>query len=62
MLSGLKNAEQSSIKRDQLSYLWNEINQKGVKIHLAYVTDQYADYESDVVQVIDLEQNYSHFK
>ena len=51
-----KNAEQSSIKRDQLSYLWNEINQKGVKIHLAYVTDQYADYESDVVQVIDLEQ------
>jgi len=47
-----KNAEQSSIKRDDLSYLWNEINQKGVKIHLAYVTDQDADYESDVVRVI----------
>jgi len=51
-----KNAEQSSIKRDDLSYLWNEINQKGVKIHLAYVTDQDADYESDVVRVIDRTQ------
>ncbi len=49
-----KNAEQSSIKRDDLSYLWNEINQKGVKLNLAYVTDQYADYESDVVRVIDM--------
>ena len=51
-----KNAEQSSIKRDDLSYLWNEINQKGVKIHLAYVTDQDADYESDIVRVIDRTQ------
>ena len=51
-----KNAEQTSIKRDDLSYLWNEINQKGVKIHLAYVTDQYADYDSDVVRVIDMAQ------
>ena len=33
-----KNADQSSIKRNDLSYLWNEINQKGVKVHLAYVT------------------------
>ena len=51
-----KNAEQSSIKRDDLSYLWNEINQKGVKLNLVYVTEQYADYESDVVQVIDMAQ------
>jgi len=51
-----KNAEQSSIKRNDLSYLWNEINQKGVKLNLAYVTEQYADYESDVVQVIDMAQ------
>ena len=51
-----KNAEQSSIKRDNLSYLWNEINQKGVKLNLVYVTEQYADYESDVVQVIDMAQ------
>ena len=51
-----KNADQSSIKRNDLSYLWNEINQKGVKIHLAYVTDQRADYDSDVVQVIDMAQ------
>ena len=29
-----KNAEQSSIKRDQLSYLWNEINQKLSLIHI----------------------------
>ena len=28
-----------------LSYLWNERNQKGVKVHLAYVTDQQADYQ-----------------
>ena len=51
-----KNAEQSSIKRDDLSYLWNEINQKGMKLNLVYVTEQYADYESDVVQVIDMAQ------
>ena len=51
-----KNADQSSIKRNDLSYLWNEINQKGVKVHLAYVTDQEADYDNDVVQVIDMEQ------
>ena len=51
-----KNADQSSIKRNDLSYLWNEINQKGVKVHLAYVTDQRADYDSDVVQVIDMAQ------
>ena len=51
-----KNAEQSSIKRNDLSYLWNEINQKGVKLNLVYVTEQYADYESDVVQVIDMAQ------
>ena len=51
-----KNAEQSNIKRDDLSYLWNEINQKGVKLNLVYVTEQYADYESDVVQVIDMAQ------
>jgi len=51
-----KNADQSSIKRNDLSYLWNEINQKGVKVHLAYVTDQQADYDSDVVQVIDMAQ------
>ena len=51
-----KNADQSSIKRNDLSYLWNEINQKNVKINLVYVTEQYADYESDVVQVIDMAQ------
>jgi len=51
-----KNADQSSIKRNDLSYLWNEINQKGVKVHLAYVTDQQADYDSDVVQVIGMAQ------
>ncbi len=51
-----KNADQSSIKRNDLSYLWNEINQKGVKVHLAYVTDQRADYDSDVVQVIGMAQ------
>ena len=51
-----KNADQSSIKRDDLSYLWNEINQKNVKIYLAYVTDQNADYQSDVVRVVDREQ------
>ena len=49
-----KNAEQSSIKRNDLSYLWNEINQKGVKINLVYLTQQYAEYPSDVVEVIDL--------
>jgi len=49
-----KNAEQSSIKRNDLSYLWNEINQKGVKINLVYLTQQYAEYKSDVVEVIDL--------
>ena len=41
-----KNAEQSSIKRNDLSYLWNEINQKGVKINLVYLTQQYAEYPS----------------
>ena len=51
-----KNAEQSRIKRDDLSYLWNEINQKNVKINLVYVTEQYAEYECDVVRVIDLAQ------
>ena len=51
-----KNAEQSSIKRDDLSYLWNEINQKGVKINLVYITNQYAEYESDIVAVIDMAQ------
>jgi len=51
-----KNAEQPSIKRDDLSYLWNEINQKCMKLNLVYVTEQYADYESDVVQVIDMAQ------
>ena len=51
-----KNAEQSSIKRDDLSYLWNEINQKDVKIYLAYLTNQDADYPSDVVRVVDKKQ------
>ena len=51
-----KNADQSSIKRNDLSYLWNEINQKDVKIYLAYVTDQNADYQSDVVRVVDKKQ------
>ena len=52
-----KNAEQSSIKRDDLSYLWNEINQKEVKIYLAYLTNQDDDYPSDVVRVVDKKQS-----
>jgi len=53
-----KNAEQSSIKRDDLSYVWNEINQKDVKVNLVYLTSEYAEYESDVVDVIDLARTY----
>tara|TARA_B110000014_G_scaffold245807_1_gene218036 strand:+ start:194 stop:2008 length:1815 start_codon:yes stop_codon:yes gene_type:complete len=48
-----KNTEQSSVKRNDLSYLWNEINQKGVEVKLVYITNQEAEYQSDVVKVID---------
>ena len=51
-----KNTEQSTIKRNDLSWLWNDINQKGVKVKLAYVTDQKAEYQSDVVRVIDFDE------
>tara|TARA_B100000029_G_scaffold386656_1_gene382522 strand:- start:40 stop:1842 length:1803 start_codon:yes stop_codon:yes gene_type:complete len=51
-----KNAEQSIIKRNELSYLWKEINEKGVRVKLAYVTDQEAEYQSDVVRVIDFDE------
>ena len=51
-----RKAEQSSIKRDQLSYLWNDINQKDVEVKLAYVTEQEAEYQSDIVRVIDFSE------
>ena len=56
-----KNAEQSRIRRDDLSYLWNEINQKNVKINLVYVTEQYTEYECDVVQCYRFGTNCSNF-
>ena len=51
-----RNVEQSMIKRNDLSYLWKEINQKGVEVKLSYVTNQKAEYQSDVVSVIDIEK------
>tara|TARA_Y100000588_G_scaffold296566_1_gene317067 strand:+ start:864 stop:2669 length:1806 start_codon:yes stop_codon:yes gene_type:complete len=51
-----KNAEQTIIKRNDLSYLWNEINQKGVRIELVYITEQEAEYQSNIVKVIDFDQ------
>ena len=52
-----KNSDQANIKRPELAYLWNNVNAKGVKIKLVYVTDQNVEYESnDALEVIGIKQ------
>ena len=55
-----QNSDQTTIKRPELAYLWNDINEKGVKIKLFYVTDQDVKYKSDDVEVIGIRQTVQH--
>ena len=55
-----QNSDQTTIKRPELAYLWNDINEKGVKIKLFYVTDQDVEYKSDDVEVIGIRQTVQH--
>ena len=55
-----QNSDQTTIKRPELAYLWNDINEKGIKIKLFYVTDQDVEYKSDDVTVIGIRQTIQH--
>ena len=54
-----KVKEQSSIRRDELQYLWKHLHEKNMKVELVYVTDQHTDdYETDEVKVVGRQQIY----
>jgi len=54
-----KAKEQSSIRRDELQYLWRHLHEKNMKVELVYVTDQNTDdYETNEVKVIGRQQIY----
>ena len=54
-----KSKEQSSIRRDELQYLWKHLHEKNMKVELVYVTDQNTDdYETNEVKVIGRQQIY----
>ena len=54
-----KAKEQSSIRRDELQYLWKHLHEKNMRVELVYVTDQHTDdYETNEVTVIGRQQIY----
>ena len=55
-----QDSDQTTIKRPDLAYLWNDTHEKGVKIIKYYVTDQDVEYKSDDVQVIGIRQTVQH--
>jgi len=55
-----QDSDQTTIKRPDLAYLWNDTHEKGVKIIKYYVTDQNVEYKSDDVQVIGIRQTVQH--
>ena len=55
----LKEKEQSKLKRDELQYLWNHLNDKKMKVELVYITDQVVDdYQNNKVRVMGRQQVY----